>query len=85
MFISSTPLHGTTYNVLEGLVRNSNLDYCIIITSAHSSVHHLLHWGASREGQHEQEAFQQIEEDVLEWMGNKVIKHTIFKIYSSSY
>ncbi|KZS19951.1 Sec1 family domain-containing protein [Daphnia magna] len=68
VFISSTAWHGTNYKILETLIRNSNLEYCVIITSAHLSVHHLFLWG-SREG-NESEVLQKIEEDVLEWMGN---------------
>ncbi|XP_057371018.1 sec1 family domain-containing protein 2-like isoform X1 [Daphnia carinata] len=68
VFISSTAWHGTNYTILETLIQNSNLEYCVIITSAHLSVHHLFLWG-SREG-NESEVLQKIEEDVLEWMGN---------------
>ncbi len=42
----------------------------MIITSAHVSIHHLLLTGG-REG-NELEAFNKIEEDVLNWMGNLV-------------
>ncbi|EFX74459.1 hypothetical protein DAPPUDRAFT_307302 [Daphnia pulex] len=68
VFISSTAWHGTNYNILESLIKKSNLEYCVIITSAHVSVHHLLLWG-SRES-NDSEVLQKIEGDVLGWMGN---------------
>nr|CAH0110281.1 unnamed protein product [Daphnia galeata] len=68
VFISSTAWHGTNYTILESLIKKSNLEYCVIITSAHVSIHHLLLWG-SRES-NDSEVLQKIEEDVLGWMGN---------------
>lgn len=70
VFISSTAWHGTNYTILESLIKKSNLEYCVIITLAHVSIHHLLLWG-SRES-NDLEVLQKIEEDVLGWMGNVV-------------
>lgn len=71
VFISSFPFHGTNHRILEGLIKKSKLEYCVIITAAHISVHHLLAWGGGREG-HELEAFNKLEQNVLNWMGNMV-------------
>ena len=62
---------GTNLKVLETLIRGTSLEYCVLITSAHVSVHHFLQWGGGKEGQ-DMEAFDKLEEDVLTWMGNMV-------------
>lgn len=79
VFVSSTPFHGTNHKILEGLIKKSKLEYCVIITAAHISVHHLLTWGGGRRDGQELEAFNKLEQDVLAWMGNMVKKKLRFK------
>jgi len=49
------------------------LEYCVVITSAHESMQNMLQWsGTTRDTHQEMEAFQNLEEDILDWMGNMV-------------
>ena len=73
VFIISSAIQGTNYDILEHLIRGSKLEYCVVITSAHASLQNLLQWsGTTRDTHQEIEAFQNLEEDILDWMGNMV-------------
>ena len=72
VFITTSPFQGAHLSVLKSLVKGSRLEYCVLITSAHVSVHHYLQYGGSKMEGQEMEAFQKLEEDVLLWMGNLV-------------
>lgn len=67
VFIANGPFHGTSYKVLKSLIKPSNLEYCVIITTANAGVHDILRGG--RESS-EYESYHIMEEDVLKWMGN---------------
>jgi len=63
------------------------LEYCVVITSAHESMQNMLQWsGTTRDTHQEMEAFQNLEEDILDWMGNMVfickIGHPKLVVYS---
>ena len=44
----------------------------MVISSAHSSLQNLLQWSGARDSHQELEGFQNLEEDILDWMGNMV-------------
>ena len=69
VFIANGPFHGTSYEVLKSLVKRSNLEYCVIITTVNSAVHDILRGSKDN---NDYESFHIIEEDVLNWMGNMV-------------
>ena len=73
VFIISSAIQGTNYDILEHLIRGSNLEYCVVITSAHASLQNMLQWSGTRDTHQEMEAFQNLEEDILDWMGNMVL------------
>ena len=69
VFVANGPFHGARYQVLKSLIKRSNLEYCVIITTANSAVHDILR--GSKEN-NDGESFHIMEEDVLKWMGNMV-------------
>ena len=71
VFIVASAFQGTNLSVLKSLISKAHLSYCVLITSAHVSVHHHLKWGGTKDG-HDIEAFQKLEEEILQWMGNLV-------------
>ena len=48
VFITTSAFKGTYLSILKSLVQGSHLDYCVLITSAHVSVHHFLQYGGSK-------------------------------------
>lgn len=74
VFILCSPVCGSTKVILEDIIRNSNFEYCVLITSAHARVHQFAKYGGHREGIDDMHYFHKLEEEMLEWMGNLVCK-----------
>ncbi|XP_063241487.1 sec1 family domain-containing protein 2-like isoform X2 [Bacillus rossius redtenbacheri] len=70
VFITCSPVFGVTRTVLRDVIQASSFEYCVLITAAHPSVHHFLRHGGPREGVGEMAAFHDLEEEMLQWMGN---------------
>jgi hypothetical protein len=75
VFILCSPVFGTTKVILQDIIRNSNFEYCVLITSAHARVHQFSMYGGHREGIDDMYLFHKLEEEILEWMGNTVCKN----------
>ncbi|PNF41887.1 Sec1 family domain-containing protein 2 [Cryptotermes secundus] len=80
VFILSSPVFGTTKVILQDIIQNSSFDYCVLITSANARVHHFAKYGGHQEGIHDMFIFHALEEEMLEWMGNK--SYAVEVIYS---
>lgn len=75
VFILSSPVFGTTKIILQDIIQNSSFDYCVLVTSANARVHQFAKYGSHQEGIHVMSIFRTLEEEMLEWMGNKVHKN----------
>ena len=75
VFILFSPVYGTTKVILQDIIQNSSFEYCVLITTAHARVHQFAKYGAHREGVDVMSAFNSLEEQMLEWMGNMVCKN----------
>lgn len=80
VFILCSPVYGTTKVILQDIIQNSSFEYCVLITSAHARVHQFAKYGAHREGVDVMSAFHNLEEVMLEWMGN--MNYTVEVLYS---
>ncbi|KAK7868499.1 hypothetical protein R5R35_001907 [Gryllus longicercus] len=56
--------------IVQDLIQNSHFEYCIYITAAHPLVHNMAKYGGLRDATDEMSVFQELEEDMLHWMGN---------------
>lgn len=67
-FLLSGPVRGTTATILQDVIKASKFQYCIVITSAHPSVHTYARYG----GRDVDDAAltTELEQNVLTWMGN---------------
>ena len=75
VFILCSPVYGTTKVILQDIIQNSSFEYCVLITTAHARVHQFAKCGGHREGVDVMSAFNNLEEQMLEWMGNMVCKN----------
>ncbi|XP_021922683.1 sec1 family domain-containing protein 2-like isoform X3 [Zootermopsis nevadensis] len=80
VFILCSPVCGSTKVIMEDIIRNSNFEYCVLITSAHARVHQFAKYGGHREGIDDMHYFHKLEEEMLEWMGN--LNYTVEVLYS---
>jgi hypothetical protein len=75
VFILCSPVYGTTKVILRAIIQSSSFEYCVLITSAHARVHQFARYGVHQEGIDVMSAFYNLEEEMLEWMGNMVCKN----------
>jgi hypothetical protein len=75
VFILCSPVFGTTKVILQDIIQSSSFEYCVLITSAHARVHQFAKYGGRQEGIDVMSAFHNLEEEMLEWMGNMVCKN----------
>jgi hypothetical protein len=66
---------GTTKVILQDIIQNSSFKYCVLITSAHARVHQFAKYGGHPEGIDVMSVFHNLEEEMLQWMGNMVCKN----------
>jgi len=80
VFILCSPVYGTTKVILQDIIQNSSFEYCVLITTAHARVHQFAKYGGHQEGLNVMSAFNNLEEQMLEWMGN--MNYTVEVLYS---
>ncbi|XP_042217160.1 sec1 family domain-containing protein 2-like isoform X1 [Homarus americanus] len=75
-FMVSTAIRDTTATILQDIIKASSFQYCIVITCAHPNVHAYARYG----GREVDEAvlMNELEQDVLAWMGNMNYTAEIF-------
>lgn len=74
VFMLDGPIVNTTKaDILKEIVCNSSFEYCVVVTNAAPSVHSLASGGGE-----ETNAFAELEEQVLEWMGDDNFTCEIF-------
>lgn len=69
VFILSGPVVGLRAEILAEIVKNSHFEYCVIISSASNSVHKFAKY-PGKPDLDDQFVFNELEEQVLTWMGN---------------
>lgn len=70
VFLTSGPVVGTLRDILRDIITGSKFEYCILIVAAGPTVQM---FAERRDTGHDMAAFQQLEQDMLTWMGgNKV-------------
>ena len=78
VFIVTGPIVNMTADILESIIRNSSFEYCQVITNASSAVHKLAKYpGRDIE---ENKVFVELEDNMLEWMGNFNYTSEVFYI-----
>ena len=65
----SSLLEGVTREILHDIIQASQFQYVVVITTASLAVHNYSRTGVSED---EPVFFEQVEERLLEWMGNMV-------------
>ena len=72
VFILSSLLEGVTREILHDVIEASQLQYVVVVTATSTAVHNF-----SRSGIAETDPgfLEQVEERLLEWMGNMVCKY----------
>ncbi|MPC26511.1 Sec1 family domain-containing protein 2 [Portunus trituberculatus] len=67
-FLLSGPVRGTTATVLKDVIQASSFHYCVVVSSAHPSVHTYARYG----GRDVDDGVltTELEQNVLTWMGN---------------
>ena len=69
VFILNSLLEGVTREILHDIIQSSQFQYVVVITAMSTAVHNFTRNGVSEE---DPGFFQQVEERLLEWMGNMV-------------
>ncbi|XP_053380994.1 sec1 family domain-containing protein 2-like isoform X2 [Mercenaria mercenaria] len=77
VFIVSSLLEGVTRQILQDIIQESNFQYVVVITSESAAVHIFSRSGVVEEDSH---FFDQVEERLLEWMGNMNFTAEVFHI-----
>lgn len=67
-FLLSGPVRGTTATILQDVIQASCFQYCVVVTSAHPSVHTYARYGG-REVE-DSALTSELEHNILTWMGN---------------
>lgn len=69
-FLLSGPVRGTTATILQDVIQASSFQYCVVVTSAHTSVHTYARYGGREVD--DAQLTSELEQNVLTWMGNMV-------------
>lgn len=77
VFILSSVLEGVTREILSDIIQASKFQYVVVITATSSAVHNYSRSGVSEDGPG---FFEQVEERLLEWMGNMNYTAEVFHI-----
>lgn len=76
--MTAGPVVGTTRDIVRDIITGSKFEHCVLITAASPTVQMFT----ERRDGHDMAAFQQLENDILLWMGgNKVLYYLLFVIY----
>ena len=76
VFILGGPLYGTKMDILCDILRASSFQYVIVISSLSPAMHTIVNYGL---GEDEGKTFAEVEDLILEWMGNMVARVTPLK------
>ncbi len=76
MFIVSGPFRGTNFDIFKDILQASSFQYVIVISSLCPAMHTVVRFGSN---ERELRAFEEFEEQLLEWMGNMVCTGMMFK------
>lgn len=77
VFILSSLLEGVTREILHDIIQASQFQYVVVITTAGSAIHNYCRTGNSED---DPIFFEQVEERLLEWMGNMNYTAEVFHI-----
>lgn len=77
VFILSSLLEGVTREILHDIIQASQFQYVVVITASSSAVHNYSRTGNSDD---DSAFFEQVEERLLEWMGNMNYTAEVFHI-----
>lgn len=77
VFILNSLLEGVTREILHDIIQSSQFQYVVVITAMSTAVHNFTRNGVSEE---DPGFFQQVEERLLEWMGNMNYTAEVFHI-----
>jgi len=78
VFILSGPVVGKVLNTLKSILQNSSLEYVVVITTCHPTVHTWAQHPARDWNSEDRSGFDQLENQVLMWMGNVNLTAEIF-------
>ena len=70
VFIVSGPVAGKALIILKAILQSSSLEYVVVITNCHPTVHTWSLYPAKDWNTEDRTGFDQLEEQVLMWMGN---------------
>jgi len=78
VFIISGPVSGKALHILKSILQSSSLEYVVVITNCHPTVHTWSLYPAKDWNTDDRSGFDQLEEQVLMWMGNVNFTAEIF-------
>ncbi|XP_076043929.1 sec1 family domain-containing protein 2-like isoform X2 [Oratosquilla oratoria] len=68
VFLISSAIHNTKKDILRDIIQSSCFQYCVVISAAHPNVHSYARFGGRETD--ETMIMNQLEQDILTWMGN---------------
>ncbi|XP_076802966.1 sec1 family domain-containing protein 2-like [Clavelina lepadiformis] len=78
VFLVSSVLRGETLSILEDIIKTSNFDYCVIITTVDADTHKMAYGHAP--GNDSKSVFDQCEENACMWMGDMNYTCEVFHV-----
>eukprot|EP00092_Neocalanus_flemingeri_P035560 GFUD01038706.1.p1 GENE.GFUD01038706.1~~GFUD01038706.1.p1 ORF type:complete len:662 (+),score=221.66 GFUD01038706.1:35-2020(+) len=78
VFIISGPVSGKALSTLKCILQSSSLEYVVVITNCHPTIHTWSLYPAKDWNTEDRSGFDQLEEQVLMWMGNVNMTAEIF-------
>jgi len=78
VFILSSPVIGKVLNTLKSILESSSLEYVVVISTCHPTVHTWSQHPVKDWNTEDRTGFDQLEEQVLMWMGNVNLTAEIF-------
>ena len=78
VFIVSGPISGPSKATLQAVIQNSSLEYVVLITNCHSNVQTWSQYPARDWNNEDRAGYDQLEEQLLLWMGNVNFTAEIF-------
>jgi len=78
VFILSNPVIGKVLNTLKSILQNSSFEYVVVITTCHPTVHTWSQHPTRDWNIEDRTGFDQLEDQVLMWMGNVNLTAEIF-------
>ena len=78
VFILSGPVSGSTKTTLQAVLQNSSLEYVVLISNCHPSVQTWSQYPARDWNSEDRTGYDQLEQQILVWMGNVNFTAEIF-------